>query len=370
MVNAHGIVLAYDTRPELKELTQHRTLSSVPFGGKYRLIDFALSSLVNAGISDAGVVVRENYRSLLDHVGSGRDWDMNRKNGGLMVLPPFCYGQSMAGSAIRGPLDAMVGVSHYISAIREKYTVIMESDLVANVDLAAALEAHEKGGADITVVSTGEDLGGMDPTYITVDEQGRAVNVKVGGERGDCLQSMNIFILETALLRRIVANAEEQGQYDWVRDILQQRVRELKIGTFLHQGYCARISNVSEYYSHSMELLDRGVRKSVFRADRPVLTKVRDETSTYFSPESAVNKCLVADGCFVEGEVENSILFRGVRVEKGAVVKNSVLMQGTVVKAGAKVSYTIADKDVVISEGRELTGHSAYPFTISKGSKV
>ncbi len=371
MVNAHGIVLAYDTRPELKELTQHRTVSSVPFGGKYRLVDFALSSLANAGVTDVGVVVRDNYRSLLDHLGSGRDWDMNRKTGGLMLLPPFCYGQSMQGSTFRGRLDALVGISYYLRAIRQKYVIVMDGDMVANVDLNKVLEEHQASKADITVVCTPSPMGsGQRAVYIKADETGRVRNVKVGGEPENCLQSMRIFVLETELLCKLVQSAEEQGQYDWVRDVLQRQVDVFHIRAYRHEGYCARINNVSDYYRRSMELLTREVRQSLFLPERPILTKVRDETSTYYGPDSQIGHSIVADGCYIEGRVENCILFRGVRIDKDAVVRDSVLMQGVHVQAGGNLRYTVADKNVIISKNQEMVGHSAYPFTISKGSKV
>lgn len=370
MVNAHGIVLAYDTRPELKELTQHRTVSSLPFGGRYRLIDFTLSNLVNAGITSAGVVVRDNYRSLLDHLGAGRDWDMNRKNGGLMVLPPYCYGQSMGGAAFRGRLDALVGISYYIGAIRQKYVVIADGDLVSNVDLEDVIEHHQKSGADITVVCTRSPMDDPKPVYLKTDDAGRAVNIRVGGEAEDYLESMNIFVLETELLKKIVKVADEQGQYDWVRDVLQHQLDSVYVGTYVSDGYCARMLRVTDYFKRNMDLLRPEVRESLFTPKRAIRTKVRDENSTYYSPDSHAKNSLIADGCYIEGTVEHCVLFRGVRIDKGADVKDSILMQGTHVRAGAKLRHVIADKDVIISESRELIGHNAYPIAIAKGSRV
>ena len=358
MNDLHGIVFACRSDANLGELTRPRNTCSLPFGGRYRLIDFMLSNYVNAGITDVGIIVHQSYQSLLDHVGSGKDWDLSRKHGGLRILPPFGYAER--GGEYRGNMDALAGVADYLENIRQDYVILAWGDMAVNLPVAEVFQQHLDSGADVTMVCTPTLKGAPRfSEYVEVDDTGRVTDL-----------SVEVYILSKKLLMDMVDYCAAHDVYYFSRGVLQPRLKTLKLMSYVHTGYVARFQSVSGYFERSMDLLDPAVRDELFNPDRPIRTKDRSNPSTYYGPEAKSIHSLVADGCRIEGEVENSIIFRGVTVEKGAKVSNSVLMQGTVVKSGASLGYVIADKNVTVNQDRTLTGHFTYPLAIAKESVV
>jgi glucose-1-phosphate adenylyltransferase len=371
MNDLQGILFAYRSDDNLGELTRPRNTCSLPFGGRYRLIDFMLSNYVNAGITDVGIIVHQSYQSLLDHLGSGKDWDLSRKHGGLRILPPFSYYAKGNGS-YRGSMDALAGVSNYLENMRSDYVIMGWGDMAVNLPVADVFQQHLDSGADITLVCTPTLRGAPRfSEYVEVSEDGRITDLSVHPTSADkALESLELYVLSKQLLLDMVDYCAAHDLSNFSRSVLQPRVKSLKLVPYIHQGYVGRFQSVDDYYNRSMDLLNPQVRADLFNPDRPIRTKDQSNPSTYYGPDSACAHSLVADGCHIEGQVENSILFRGVTVEQGAKVSNSVLMQGTVVKAGASLSYVIADKDVTVNEGRMLMGHNTYPLAIAKGSVV
>ena len=371
MNDLHGILFAYRSDANLGELTRPRNTCSLAFGGRYRLIDFMLSNYVNAGITDVGVIVHESYQSLLDHLGSGKDWDLSRKHGGLRILPPFSYAEQGHGE-YRGNMEALAGVAGYLKNIRQDYVIMGWGDVAVNLDVEAVYDQHMASGADITVVCT-PTLNGAPrfSEYVEVSADGRVTDLSVHPTSADkALESLEIYVMSKQLLMDMVEYCAAHDVHSLSRGVLQPRLKSLKLMPYIHQGYAGRFQSVGDYFQRSMDLLDPAIRADLFNPARPIRTKDMSNPSTYYGPNS-VSKCsLVADGCYIEGEVENSILSRGVIVEKGAKVVNSVLMQGTVVKAVASLAYVIADKNVTINADRMLMGHSTYPLAIAKGTVV
>ena len=371
MNDLHGILLAYRSDPALRELTQHRNTCSIPFGGRYRIIDFMLSSLVNAGLTDVGLIVDASYQSLLDHVGSGKDWDLSRKHGGLRILPPFSYAQSRGDGAYLGRMDSLVGVRSYLEKIRQDYVVVAWGDIVANLPIADAFEQHLKSGADITAICTSNPTG--DPagcTYFTIGAQGTVTDVAVHPNEPMGCETLECYIMSKRLLLTLTDYASAHKVHSFSEGVLLAMVDQLKIVPYLYDGYVARFHSVGSYFARNMELLDPAVRACLFDPARPIRTKDQSNPSTYYGPEALSHGSLIADGCIIEGEVENSILFRGVRVEKGARVSNCILMQGTTIRERASLSYVITDKNVVIHPERMLMGHESYPIAIAKNAIV
>lgn len=371
MNDLHGILFAYRSNANLGELTRPRNTCSLPFGGRYRLIDFMLSNYVNAGITDVGIIVHQSYQSLLDHLGSGKDWDLSRKHGGLRILPPFSYAEQGHGE-YHGSMEALSGVADYLQNIRQDYVIMGWGDVAINLSVGDVFQQHLETGADITVVCTPSLKGAPRfSEYVEVDENGRISDLSVHPASTDnTLESLELYIISKKLLLELVDYCSAHDVYNFSRGVLQPRLKTLKLIPYVHQGYVGRFQSVGDYYQRSMDLLDSAIRNDLFNPARPIRTKDRSNPSTYYGPNVVAKCSLVADGGYIEGDVENSILSRGVVVEKGAKVSNCVLMQGTVVKAGASLSYVIADKDVTVSEGRVLMGHSTYPLAIAKGSVV
>lgn len=374
MNNLHGILFAYRTSAELKDLTLHRTTASLPFGGRYRVIDFILSSLVNAGVTDVGVIMHESYQSLLDHLGSGKDFDLARRNGGLRLLPPFAYAKNdrrSSSTVYHGTMDALAGVYTYLQEIRQDYVILADAHIIVNLDVQAVLDAHIASGADITAVATSQPHSvSRDATYFHVDETGRATEVVVGPAAPTGLESLNIYVMSTDLLLKLTEYSASRDIVSLSAGILQPKVKELKIVPYIYDSFSYRIQTVQGYYDISRQLLDPAVRAQLFEPSRPIRTKERNDAATYYAPTSRVRNSLVADGCVIEGEVENSIIFHNVHIGKGAVVKDSVIMQSSTVESNAQLSAIISDKNVTITSGTRLMGKENCPFVVAKGSKV
>lgn len=370
MKGLHGIVFSYEKAPGLRELIEHRMPASVPFGGRWRVIDFTLSNLRSAGVTDVGVVLHGNYQSLLDHLGSGKVWDMSRKNGGLKLLPPFANAAGYRAETFRGKMEALAGVRSYLEQIRQDHVILCDSDLIVNLPIADVLEAHLASDADITVVCTAESEYVENATYLTLDGDGRVNAVRCAPRTAEGHRSLEMYILSRALLLQLVDECAAQDKISFRHDVLQAKAEKLNIRGWVWDGYAAQLRSVQEYYERSMQLLRPSIRSELFCPTRPILAKEDDEASSYFAPESQVRASLVADGCIVEGLVENSILFPGVTVARGAQVRNCVLMKNTRVGENANLRCVITDKNVSILPDRTLIGHESYPMVISRGSEI
>lgn len=367
----HGIIFAYRSNPSLRELSQHRNTCSIPYGGRYRVVDFMLSNFVNAGVSDVGLIAHANYQSLLDHVSSGKDWDLARKHGGLRILPPFGYADKRGDGNYHGRMDALAGVYSYLQKIRQDYVVLAGGDVAVNLPLAEIFQSHLDSDADMTAVCTSKlnsDPRGCD--YFTTDENGFVTDVAVNPTTAAGLESLEVYILSKELLLSLVDHCSTHNISSFSDGVLVSAVHNLKIHAYQFDGYAARLQSVAGYFARSMELLDPAVRAQLFAPERPIKTKDQSNPSTYYGPGAKSINSLVADGCIIEGEVENCILFRGVHVQKGARVSNCVLMQGTVVQSDAVLKYVITDKNVRVNPGRMLMGHSSYPLAIAKNEIV
>ena len=270
----------------------------------------------------------------------------------------------------RGKIEALAGVRDYLDEIRQDYVVLMEGDLVANLPLAEVLADHVKSGADITVVCGNDSFATADGSYFEVDQDGRITEVLYNMNTPRGYRGLEVYILSTKLLKEIVDECYAKDQFSWRRDVLRAKKDSLKLNSYIWSGFAAQVRSVQEYYDRSMQLLDPKIRKELFTPARPIMAKGADKSSTYVGPDGRCVNSMVAEGCRIEGVVENSILFPGVVVEKGAVVRNCVLFKESAVGKNAQLSYIIADKNVVVQENRTLMGHATYPIVVAKGSVV
>lgn len=372
MANAFGIIFANIHDEALPQLTRTRTLGAVPIGGRYRLIDFILSDMVNSGISSVGVIARNNYHSLVNHLGSGKEWDLSRKFGGLTVFPPYATSSS---GLYHDRLEAMKSILSYIVRAREEYAVLADSNVILNIDLSKVLAYHEQTDADVTCVYQNVDLkekNAKDRVLYDPDESGRIREIRVDPRisEGNVNNSLGIWVMKKDLLVSIIDDAQTSGKSSLERDVLGQHCGDWKIMGYPFDGFVEQIRSISGYYRAGMALLNADVRAELFPRERPVYTKVHDEPPVYYAPEAKTSNALIANGCRIEGTVENCILARGVSVAKGAVVRNSLLMQGVIVGEGSTIDCAIVDKDSCISPNRTLSGAPTYPIVIEKGSRV
>lgn len=366
MATAVGVIFASMHEENIPEISRQRTMGSVPYGGRYRMIDFALSNMVNAGITTVGLVTKSNYQSLIDHIGSGKDWDLARKDGGIVLLPP--YSDENEG-VVNTRLEGLKGCTGFLKRRKEKYVILSDSDGVARLDLQKIIAYHEEKQADITVVTHYQDIVAT-PYYMVfgADETGRVNDIKINPTpSGKDNLYINIMVVNREYLLNLVTEAIARGYTSFGRDILIKNVSSLKIYAYNFTGYYAGMETMAEYYARNMELLNKDVRDELFGA-RDVYTKVRDSAPSKYSAEASVKNSLISDGCIIEGSVENSILFRGVKVDKGAVVKNCIIMQDCYIGEKASINCVVADKNVVISDRTVLSGCEKQPYVIKKGT--
>lgn len=367
MNRMHGIIFAYGKCEKLQTLVQHRVAEALPFAARYRVIDFMLSNMVNAGVMDVGVILQDKFQSMLNHLGSGKDWDLSRRHGGLHLLP--CVPKNDPGRELRGKMEALAAVESYVRHIRQEYVVLANGALICNIPLGDVLEEHIRSGADITCVCAPRHVT-EDATAYLLDEKGDITEIVSRENVSGGYSALEIYVISRRLLLELIVDCDGRDQFSFHRAVLQGMKGKLRLHAYVFNGYAARIMSVSDYYARSMELLGSFVRADLFPAARPIRTTDRSAAATYYGPGSRCVNSLIADGCIIEGTVENSIIFRGVRVEKGAQLHGCIVMHDTIIRSDAVLKYAIADKDVTINENRMLMGHSSYPLTISKFSVV
>ena len=370
--NAIGIIFPNSYDNLVPELAGDRLMASIPFAGRYRIIDFLLSSLANCGISNIAIVVRENYHSLMDHLGSGRAWDLLRKNGGLSIFPPYAEKNMKVYS---GRVEALESILPYLKSKKEKYVIMMDANIAVDFDFNAMLAEHIESGADVTVAYTEQEIpaeliraGCHGDMYYTLKlDDGRVRRIFMNSEMcGKQNLSMNIYIMDREALIDKIHAAFVRGYSYFERDILAPRLEKYNIRGYKYDGYYARICGLKSYFDENMKLLDDENLNALFTGGQ-IYTKIRDDNPTRYINGCKTKNNLVADGCVIEGDVENCVLFRGVKIAKGAKIRNSVLMQDTVVKAGARLDYVVTDKNVTIEVGQELKGTDTQPFYVAKG---
>lgn len=371
-MSAIGIIFSNIHNETIDELTRKRTSASIPFGGRYRLIDFALSNFVNANISNVGVLTQKNYQSLMDHLGSGKDWDLSRKHGGLIIFPP--YSSHRSDFLYENRFEALQSVIGYINKRQEEYVVLTDCDNVNVVNYTELLRQHELSGADITIVYKHQVVTDDLKNHMTIElDANQRVNhatlkAKVKEESN---VAINVWVINRRLLQGLLVDAATTGATSFHRDVLFANVKSLKIFGYHYQGVYMHMNSMENYYKGNMALLTEEVRNELFgNQERRIYTKVRDSAPTKYGTEAIVENSFIADGCEIEGTVINSILFRGVKVAKGTVVKNSILMQDTIVGSTCNLDHVIADKNVSIRDRNNLMGCEKVPYYLGKYSMV
>lgn len=380
MVNSNtdalGILFPNSYDSVVPELVSERLMASIPFASRYRVVDFLLSGMVNSGIDNISLIVRKNYHSLMDHLGSGREWDLARKKGGLNLVPPFA---EKLVSVYNGRVEALASILTFLKEQKEKYVVMADTNIVANIDFNKLLEAHIASGADVTIAYRKEELAALMPAeaedmkamYYTFNMEGNRIREMRINSREAGIQnvSMNVYVTSRELLIQTIGEAYAKGHTYFERDLLAPYLDKFNVYGYEYDGYVARISSMVSYFKENMKMLDEKNVEALFSPNK-VYTKIRDDNPTRYIGGSKVKNVMAADGCVIEGEVENSILFRGVKIAKGAKVSNCVLMQGTVIEENASVEYVITDKSVTITAGKELRGTDTFPVYVEKAKRV
>lgn len=379
MATASGIIFSNIHDKSIPELTRKRTMASIPFGCKYRLIDFALSNMVNSGINNVSVITHYNYQSLIDHIGSGKDWDLARRSGGIKILTPYITSFANASSGLyNSRLEALMSINYSLSRFNSDVIVFSDCDVICNIDLNDMINDHIKNQADITFAVKRVNLTEQEASKNIImysSEDGKlneAISFPVHGISGYNDINLNIFVANTRYIQNLVNDAIAHGYKSFSRDVLVPNVHKRNYRTYKYDGYFANITSLESFFHHNMKLLTNPeVRDYLFsQKNRPVYTKVRNSAPTKYGEGATVKNSLIADGCVIEGNVENSILFRGVKIGPNTTVKNSILFQDTVTGKNVFLNCVITDKNAVIRDDRILSGHESMPFFIDKGKLI
>ena len=374
-ISAAGIIFSSLNDNNLSRLTRDRAVAAIPFACRYRLVDFCLSNLVNANISNINVVANYNYRSLVEHIGSGKDWDLARRKGGINIISPYQTANSPSVKIFKTHLEALKNMRVYIDELCEEFIVLMDSDHVLNIDVADIIEYHKKTNANITMVTKRIKDGytSKNPRLMVSSIGGRVSDLSMNSVYTDTNPELclNIFVMRTVYLRKLIEQAEAYS-LDSLTQYILKGLGQIRCYAYQYSGYVASVSSFLDYYRCSMELVgDSNARESLFwKKESPIYTRVHNSAPSIYTHTSTVENSMIADECVIEGTVINSVLFRGVRVGRGALVRNSVLLGGTTVGDGASVNCIVADKDVRVSDGVTLSGNPNLPFYIQKGRKV
>ena len=376
MKNTMGIIIGFDSNNDLRELSEHRPVASVPFGGRYRVIDFMMSNLVNSGCYQVAVLMRDKYQSLLDHLGSGKDWDLSRKRGGMFLLPPNAFAPKsspLVTENYRTSLEALGSISDMLNKNKSEHVLICSADIVANIPLDEVMKEHKKSEADVTIVCTKNPEGGAFDMFLDLSPRHEVEDIRNGDNMGGkCkYKSMGIYIMKRKYLQSLLSDCVTHNLCSFKRDAMQHVFkRGDKVHGYVFDKYSAKIENVKGYFSASMDMLDKDIRDQVFLENRPILTKIYDEAPTYYGEDAEVSDSLIADGSRIEGTVKNSIIFRGCTIAKDAVVKDSIVLPNSSIGEGVELSYVVTDKGVTVRENRKMVGGATYPVAIAKNATV
>lgn len=370
MKDAMGIILAGTEK--IPPITDNRAALALPIAGRYRIIDFVLSNMANAGISNIGVATKENYSSLMNHIKSGRPWDLDRKNQGLNLLPPNL---NAAYHSLNGEIDILEGIREFIRRSHQTYVILSLDTYIYNIDFGAVLDEHIENQADITIVY--KNLKGVEESQLSrfvlldIDEENRVIDIESKPYYPKTTNAgLDLYIMEKALLESIIDECSARGNHDFVKDALAQKLCGLRVFGYEFNGYSAKVDSLKAYYKTNMDFLDEKIRRELFNPENPIFTKTKDQPPTRYGEEASVENNFISDGCVIEGTVINSVLSRGVKVRKGAVVRNSIIMQNSVIEPGVELDYVVFDKEAHITRGRKLLGQESYPLAIAKGTEI
>ena len=370
-MNVMGIIFANDAA--IGELTNKRTMASLPFGGRYRHVDFHLSNMTNAGIRHIGIISRHNYQSLMNHISSGEEWGLELGEGGLEFLTP--YAMSTA-DVYHGKLEALSSAMDFLEyGPEDEYVVMADSAILSNLDMNKVLASHVASGKDVTVVAKAGVANGVKQLDLALklDDKGEIQDIAVDyAAPADYMASLDTFVLSKKWLIEQVRERIAHNEYHMDRDLVLGGWKKgaVTINVFPFEGVALFNESAEEYYANSLSLIRKEVRGDLFGANHPIYTKVRDRVPCYYGETCEIENCIVADGCMLEGKATNCVLFRQVTICAGAEVENCVIMNDAVIGEGCKLKNVILDKDVFIRPGSELIGTQKNPIIIKKGEVV
>lgn len=364
-----GIIFANADDSVLGEITGIRSMASVPFGGGYRIIDFILSNMVNAGMNKVGIITGNNYQSLMDHVGGGKPWDLTGRDAGIHLLPPFNAAALENYNMSR--LGALRNVMHFLERSTEEFVLMTDCTYVSNIDLSDVFEKHQENNADITILykhGTAPQL--QNRLSLEITKSGKVTSAALGTSAdGEGDYAVKCLVMRKSMLERLINESFAKSENSFEKVFILDNINKLNICAYEVKGFCPIMDSLKSYFDANFALLDKDIYKELF-FERPVYSKVYDDMPAVYGLKSDVSNSLIADGSVINGKVENSIIFRDCRVEKGATVKNCIILPHGIISENASVAYAVTDKSVTVRSGRNISGADTFPVYIGKGIRV
>ncbi len=369
-MNVMGILFTNDAN--IGDLTNKRTMASLPFGGRYRQVDFGLSNLAYAGVRHVGIIARFSYQSLMNHVGDGEEWGLELGEGGLEFLTPYA---SSVNHSYRGKLESLSSNMDFLEFGDDDYVVMIDSTVLSNIDLNKVIADHIASGKDVTVVTSKNVCNGKKTIdfALKLDKDGQVEDMVCDyAAPADYQASMDIFVMNRQVLIREVKALVAKNYFHMDRDLCMGgwRSKRITVNAYQHEGVVMFNESTQEYFEHSLSLTQKEVRDGLFGAAHPIYTKVRSRVPSYYGEGCQMENVIVADGCILEGSVKNSVLFRQVTIAEGSTVENCVIMNDSVVGTGCQLKNVILDKNVTVNPGTKLFGTRANPIVIKRGEIV
>lgn len=368
-----GLIYTGERIDQLRDLTRTRAVAALPMLGRYRMIDFLMASMIHSGMHNVGIIMQKNYHSLMDHLGSGREWDMHGKRAGMTILPPYMSRENFG--IYEGLLDALHSNLNFLRRSTERYIAVSDSFILFSNDYEKMLDEHLAQGADITLLYSKHRNARRNGSgvYLEIDKDNKVKQLEIapGIPRYENTYLAS-FLMRRELLIDMVDRAASSGFHHFTRELMVQVLREnyYKVCAYECKDKVWVLDSIDSYFKTNMDFLDPDHRSRIFDRNKPVWTKLRDEMPALYAEGASVSNSLIADGCIIEGQVENSILFRGVNIKKGAVVKNSIIMQDAIIQRNVEVQNCILDKQVLVRENVRLVSSPTYPIVISKNATI
>ena len=364
MKNCIGIINLDENVNRMGELVVNRSLASVPIAARYRVIDFVLSNMTNSGINCIGIFTKNKSRSLIDHITNGRPWDLNRKTDGLRV---FNFGND---DPVYDDVHNFAENIQFLNRSRKEYVLLAPSYMVCNINYKEILEYHKSTGKDVTMiykkVNNADEAFG-DCGVLNIDDAGNVISVGENiGKNPKANINMEMYILKRELFVDIVNECISSGMYRKVKEYIHNNLGSLSVGAYEFTGHLDCINSIKALYDSNIALLNKKINKEIFNEERPIYTKTKDEGPTFYSDKSNVVNSIIANGCRIEGTVENCVIGRRVYIGKNTKIKDCIIMQNSKIEDDVVLDNVIADKGSEIRKGETLIGSTMYPLVIKK----
>ena len=375
-----GLVLAWERGKDLANLTKIRASSALPVFGKYRVIDFALTNMVNAGISKIGIITQYNPRSLMDHLGSGKEWDLDRKTGGLFILQPY-FSLENRSMGYAGTADSVFQNMTLFRRGNEDHVLIGSGDHVFRTDYNDLFRSHLETGADMTIMTAELESSALTDGdwMLSSTSSGRVTGWKeyTSQERDTVVADshkvvpLGVYFINKYLLKELLYANVPEGKNDLIKDIFVPCSSSITVHEHRFRGYWKNLrAGIDTYYKTNMDALRDEIRHELFYENGTVYTKLKDLPPPKIANTAQIRNSIIADGSIISGKIENSVLFRNARVFAGAVVRNSVILESTVIEEGALVENAVLDKNAIVRSGRSLQGKPNKPASVEKHGVV